>query len=417
VSIKQKRVLYSPSVVLSEYIASRHQKVRGERHYDVITDQENSANVVFGNNYTFRVNQNGFNWFMTGLKLKINVGAMSQTGGSFVRLGHLAGLHFFDRIEILGNTETVLRTLYNEDLVSYYVHMLDKEELEYQKSLIGYEKTAGTRNTAAGSAQEFVLDLGKVLAMFQKPLPLFLLRGEHSLRVRVYYKSNINEIAQYDGTVPLFASHTHSMDVEYIAAPSNVVEYVKQKSISMGGWRLFNHHVDRLDFNQATGASFFRHQLDMVVNKDVVAIMLIPRVSSEITSTTLRDYTNYQTIQDYALKINNERIHDSNVELTNAFYKNVLIDSYEFKNKSEVKTDNIYYISYSDSLNGTFGSHEDIEEKHHEYHGSKNFSQYNTNPNLEVNYTGNLGATNNLTVLAWSVRYLQITNQGHLSDW
>lgn len=363
-------ILYSDDATKSDYYSTGGRRLLSNDNRRKINPSTGLIPVI-GNNTIIRIPKSG-DAFLSNAVLEIVVAPVTKTGGTYVRLINAFGLFCMDRIELSIGGEKI-DTLYPKMIEQFLVQHTYAEELEFKKPNLGYgDNTA--RGTAAASQQTFFIELNRYLSLLNNPLPISLLDAE--LEFTIYWANSVNVLVETDGTNPQFSFVSATINATYaepLGARRDLIRELAAEA-NGAGFPIYSEEFLRITRPWAGGALTNQFQLTELNDKNVI-YMNITDNSSVVPSGA--SYTGYNPLDDlklakYRLENNGKQIHGSEFDITDAYFKGCLMQEYSFVGIKELRSRNIYSISYSDDLKDEF------EENKNEYSGSMSFRDMNS---------------------------------------
>lgn len=149
--------------------------------------------------------------FLNNASIVNVISAITGSGGTSIRGVNTLGLHMYKRWELIQDGD-IVDTAYPDCVYHNLKQYKNSDEYACISQQLGIA-ASGTRDTLAGSAQTFNIPLKLLFAIFSKPLPRFLLKG--NVEIKGYLRDNVRYCIQTDKTSPTFSITDTYLDLEY----------------------------------------------------------------------------------------------------------------------------------------------------------------------------------------------------------
>lgn len=386
--------IYDETAYINAFKLSGGEEIIGANEVRTITSISSST-PTFGQRFVFNVSAWGTENWLTQLSLITTVSAVSKTGGTYARLCNCFAFFMFDRIEIYQNGK-IFSTYYPHQMYHRYMQDWSEEEALIECNLIG-DLSDTDRNTAAASPQTFVLHMSDFIALFAKPLPLFLLKDP--IQIHFYMRSNMSELVQTDGTNPSFTYTDCHLSARYCEP---IGKYQINKLVSASPFPLVDEDF-KLVQRQVIGngsTKTFAFNLQEINNSIIVQL---PFFINKQSDKAAGKHDVYQKIESFTLRQASKYLTDEQYDITDKIYRYEILPFLDADGINALFKDNLYTICFADHLYRHLRHHLCAER----YSGSKFF--HNT-PDAEFSITyGSAPADNqDVYIFAECVRRAQI---------
>ena len=394
--------MHNPSTALAEYVRSNGTVVIGEKNRRVLNGDYTvpalSSSSVF--DHYFKLDKIGNN-FYDSLKLYMQVTAPTATSSTYCRFVNNFGIFFAERFQLWYAGKMISEVTSDEAFIKMSMNN-DADEYSLLMNSIGNGSTT-VRNSAAAAAQTFVLELDEIIDVLRKPLPRHLLNSNDDFRLMVRVRS-IGDLVETDGTAPTFSFSTFQL--WYTLAQSNqyIDNFVLEKMSNPYG--LSVDQVESISQDVACSAATSTSvRIANLRDKEVVYMAIYARTAATAADKMFSTFSGL--ISSWNLKSAMKYVHGAEFDYTKEmFYKSLLLN-YKPANMDIFLTNNIFFISFAESLDKSFS-----ENSSYSWYGSKSFGDEDVD--LNVNFSS--AFTGTLTVRTFRIKPTLIVNNQIVSS-
>lgn len=315
------------------------------------------------------------------------------SGGTYNRYLKAMPIYQFTQIEILHNNTQVLTLDPDQIYQKIYMHT-DKDDWTYVSKHYGLGDNT-SRAVTNNLEVYFYLNFAHLWSMFKKQFPIFLLKND--LEIVLHYR-NAN-LTETDGT----CSYTYLET--YLLATYNTIQNQKiLQNFLSNGFKMIEIVPINDKQTVVTTSSTQNYILQFMTDKNVVLMTFVNREDTDVNA---NKFTVFKQLKEFALTHQGTYLDGNNgVKLTDSEFKEMILFDSDLENKDMLNSDNLYYISYGNSLKNQFT--DDINK----YSGSRLFRE--SQPSLDIVYTANPNQ-GSMLVIAWTMQPVLISNGSLIS--
>lgn len=279
----------------------------------------------------------------------------------------VTGLNILERIQLYHNSELVMEV---KDFVTPYIRWLTFMEhdkiLPKVKTLINDVANATLNTQATGSGVTTYLKLDYLLSAFSHPIPLGSMRGPLELRIR--FKGVPQVVVSTDAGATCSLTRC-KLETNYIEPGPTVARYadslVKSGNLRWQGYRYLESTT-----NIAGGQTNFSVNLSSFIDKSAAIMFFYLRKQSDLSA---KSFYAYQPISSWSLKSAGRRVDNNTDDWTATRFNGAYLLENHLRNIDAIDGKNIYFINWSNNLNGAFGHGEGEVE---EFYGGMDFTGF-----------------------------------------
>jgi len=393
---------------LHSYKASAGKALVGKSEY-VEESAVNANNFGENDEIKFRIGRSQGNRLMESISLTFKMNAGTHGGGS---LNYIEGTApaLCQWIDIYQKGRHIDR-FYQHQIFNKLKASSTEEDYAIVKKQIGLSQdgniSANNQTLDAESAQTFVLELNRFIdGLGKSSFPVFLL-NDQELEIRVKLTENFNYVTDNDADTTKVSINDMYIVTEYVDPGKLVIDQIFETQRKMG---TYFYHLKPVQIERTleSGKSIFKEKLSELKDLNVVYMDIYIIKDSDLDSGKLP--WNYQKITGhYNLKSKNTYLNNCRFDITDEFYRNVIISDQNPANASTAINDNIYQIAYTNSLKNELQHKSKVLNAFlHSNHGVRYFVENDCILNLE--FDSNLGSNHTAYIDVWTYEPLKISN-------
>jgi hypothetical protein len=391
---------------LMDFAMSKGRNLKGKA--EILQVKPDATNTpAFGSIVTYKIRRNGDQFLNKGHLVTV-ISPVTKTGGTYARLSNAGGIFMWKRFEIWQFGE-LKRTVQADFVFNNLLYNTNNDHFSFISQAIGYDVSTSNRNTAAGGAQTFAINLQRLFNLFAKPLDRTLINDD--LEIRGYLQDSVVNVCQTDGTSPTFTITDTYLDLEYVDPKSKIINATRQLYIDNGkmGEPMFDVEYIQNITTLVSGATTATINLPELKDRDVIDLQVIIRPSASLNAVNA-DYTDtYTAATSWNLKSNSLYLNGVQSDITSTYYQRVVLPRLKVAGENNLISGtglrNDFIISFAQNY-----SNETSDFK--QYSGSRLFKE--SDVKLGVNFAS-LGANNDLYVNIRCAKRAVISN-GNFKD-
>lgn len=371
-----------------------------EEKFDLTPEQ---AGLAYGTTHVFEIDKRGDVLFDSEL-IKTR-GALTQTGGTFVRFSDYEAYRDIKEVRVIYNNKIAHRVT-GERLLRYVMEENTQDERDSIAALTLGEKTAAERNTLAASGATTVVKLRFPWRKFFKGIAMIALPNK--IRVEVEFNA-LQDICEFDGSSPACTLSALKLRCHFVHLKQEDRNALYQQ-VNMGKGIIFKGNS--VEFHQkepivAPGVSggFYSYRLRLRnIRNAVYELTGIIRQQRFVDVGSTRNLLSHEYPSRWRLEDNNTAVTDT-VEFVDSAAG---FNFGEYKDNTEAHPNHKKGMKY---LKMFFCPKQYIEKSEDDCYGSRNISKYN-NPEIVIEWDSFPDTNNRYLELEGEIHNLWIQNKG-----
>lgn len=359
-----------------------------ERYYLYSLDGRIGSTQNVNQPVTFRIEKKGSRAFLERARLITQVKFSVDSEATKKYYLNAMPIFQFQKIEIYCNNEFVTSfdglQMY-QDLIMHTTE--DDQQFVYSRYGIGDDTFRAVNDD---DVKTFYLDLNDFWNMFHM-FPIYKLLDGTSIEVRVYFN---NKMLTGDEKVTYEYLKTEML-LTYITPYSQKIGVVDRAKTE--------EFIEILPYSfevrPLTTTTNQNHILSFLRGRPVVLLTFVYQTETDINA---GKYTNFLAVNEFGLKAENRYIDgNTNFRFTDQMFREVILYDSDIENKDQLRNENLYFISYANSLSKVFSEDTIL------FNGFRYFHEQQ--PNLELVFSQN-PSTSKIIVTVWELKSIYLRN-------